>query len=277
MEVGLKSPSHSTAQDAIIAAETMNKYTFIWTISPSATVEYADTIPPFDVVIGKNTITLTTKTSSAHAQLIDQANEVAHAVARSLSYEHRSRFDVAYGGYEAEDPTGSKSKSGYAIVGRLPAISITIGTVEVRDSDGNVIDSSAIRRQKRLTTLTRRAILDPNLRDMLDHWSRYASDPDGRLHPLYDVLQVVERKYGRAKAAKPRKIPKTREQAAKALKMKPADLDELGKISNDPNLLNGRHPGQSPGPHRTASGAEVNTCERVARAIIDNYAAKIAI
>lgn len=244
----------------------MNKYTFFWTISPSATVEYADTIPPFDVVIAKNTIALTTRANSADVQLIDQANEVAHDVARSLSYEHRSRFDVAYGGYEAEDPTGSKSKSGYAIAGSLPAISVTFGA-----------EFEAIQRRKRLTIITRRAILDPNLRDMLDHWSRYAGDPDGRLHPLYDVLQVVERKYGRAKAAKPRKIPKAREQAAKALKMKPADLDELGKISNDPNLLNGRHPGQSPGPHRTASRAEVNTCERVARAIIDNYAAKIAV
>ena len=84
---------HSTA-DAIIAAETMNKYTFIWTISPSPAVEYADTIPPFDVVIGKNTITLTIRANSADAQLIDQANEVAHDVARSLSYEHSSRFDA---------------------------------------------------------------------------------------------------------------------------------------------------------------------------------------
>ena len=69
----------------------MNKYTFFWTISPSATVEYADTIPPFDVVIGRDTITLTTRAKSADAQLIDQANEVAHDVAGSLSYEHSSR------------------------------------------------------------------------------------------------------------------------------------------------------------------------------------------
>ena len=47
----------------------MNKYTFFWTISPSATVEYADTIPPFDVVIGRDTITLTTRAKSADAQL----------------------------------------------------------------------------------------------------------------------------------------------------------------------------------------------------------------
>jgi len=254
---------HSTA-DAIIAAETMNKYTFIWTISPSPAVEYADTIPPFDVVIGKNTITLTIRANSADAQLIDQANEVAHDVARSLSYEHSSRFDVAYGGYEEEAPTGSKSAY---VIARISGMSVMLGSAEfeMRDSDGNVIDSSAIQRRKRLTTLTRRAILDPNLRDMLDHRSRYASDPDGRLHPLYDVLQVVERLY------------RGRKYAAKALNMTFDELDALARISNNPYVLNGRHPGESPGPHRTASEAEVNTCERVARAIIDNYAAKIAI
>ena len=242
----------------------MNKYTFFWTISPSATVEYADTIPPFDVVIGRDTITLTTRAKSADAQLIDQANEVAHDVARSLSYEHSSRFDVAYGGYEEEAPTGSKSAH---VVARIPAISVMLASAEfeVRDSDGNVINSSAIQRRKRLTTLTRRVILDPNLRDMLDHRSRYASDPDGRLHPLYDVLQVVERLY------------RGRKNAAKALNMTFDELDALARISNNPYVLNGRHPGESPGPHRTASEAEVNTCERVARAIIDNYAAKIAV
>jgi hypothetical protein len=242
----------------------MNKYTFFFTISPSATVEYTDTIPPFDVVIGKDRIALTTRANSADPQLIDQANEVAHDVARSLSYDHSSRFDVAYGGYEEETPTGSKNAY---VIARMPAMSMMIGTAEfeVRDSEGNVIDSSAIQRRKRLTTLTRRAILNPNLRDMLDHRSRYASDPDGRLHPLYDVLQVVERLYG------------GRKEAAKALNMTHGELDALAKITNDPNVLNGRHPGNSPGPHRIASEVEVNTCERVARAIIDNYAAKIAV
>src|SRR5439155_22845468 len=108
-------------------------------------------------------------------------------------------------------------------------------------------------------------ILNPNLPGMLEHRTRYTSATDGRLHPLYDVLQVIERLY------------RGRKKAAKALNMTCAELDALARINNDPNVLNGRHPGNSPGPHRTASEAEVNTCERVARAIIDNYAAKIAI
>ena len=100
---------------------------------------------------------------------------------------------------------------------------------------------------------------------MLEHWSRYAADPHGRLHPLYDVLQVVERLYG------------GRRESAAALKLKEADLKELGRITNDPTVLNGRHPGRAQGPHRVASDDEVKTCERVARALIEQQASKIII
>jgi hypothetical protein len=108
---------------------------------------------------------------------------------------------------------------------------------------------------------------------MLDHWARYAADPEGRLHPLYDVLQVAERLY--AAPREPRK--KRHQKIASALGMSSADLDALGDLTNNPTVLNGRHPGAAPGPHRIATDAEVATCERVARAIIENYAAKIVV
>jgi hypothetical protein len=79
------------------------------------------------------------------------------------------------------------------------------------------------------------------------------------------VLQVAERLYG------------SRKRAAAALNILDPELSDLGRISNDPTVLNGRHPGRALGPHRIATEAEVATCERVARAIIETYAAKIVI
>lgn len=147
-----------------------------------------------------------------------------------------------------------------------------VADFEIRDAAGEVIDSSALQRERqrqetqvRIGDLARRAARDPNLLDMIDHQSRYDADPDGRLHPLYDVLQVVERLYG------------GRKQAALALNISEADLSDLGRVTNDPKVLSGRHPGKSQGPHRTASEGEVATCERVARAIIQNYAAQIVL
>jgi hypothetical protein len=71
---------------------------------------------------------------------------------------------------------------------------------EARDAARNVIDSSALRDERELKAMQQRVALraqraakDANLRDMLDHLGRYVDDPERRLHPLYDVLQVAER------------------------------------------------------------------------------------
>jgi hypothetical protein len=250
----------------------MNKYAFNWSITPQPPVEYSGVVPPFDVAVRGSTLTVTTSSANRidEQNLREQADQVAHNLARSLSYEHAERFEVAYGGCEVETPTGRNVVRGIT-VGASLSMSASCD-FEVRDTAGNVIDSSALRRererqaaQQRITDLTRRAPSDPNLRDMLDHWSRYAADPDGRLHPLYDVLQVAERLYG------------GRMKAAGSLNIDEKDLNDLGRISNDPAVLNSRHPGESQGPHRVATESEVSTCKRVARSIIDNYASKIVL
>jgi hypothetical protein len=251
----------------------MNKYTFNWNITPATEGDYALKFPPFEVVARGNTLALTTAADAADEQRVrEQADEVAHNLARSLSCEHGERFEVKSAGYHVLYPTGQQSVSISVQLTVKPAVLSGSVDFDVCDATGNVIDSSALRREKerqaahqRITDLTRRSAADTDLRDMLDHWSRYAADTDGRLHPLYDVLQVVERLYG------------GRRKAASALSLSDADLSDLGRIGNDPTMLNGRHPGKAPGPHRIASEAEVATCERVAKAIIENYASKVVL
>jgi hypothetical protein len=253
----------------------VNKYTFNCSITPPIESEFSLHVPPFDVVARESTLTLKATADAADEQrLRAQADEVAQNLARSLSFERGDRFQVACGGYHVLRPSGQQSVTHTFHVRVNPAVVATSGTVEceVRDAAGNVIDSSALRRereqqamQQRVALQATRAVRDAHLRDMLDHWARYAADGEGRLHPLYDVLQVAECRYG------------SRKKAATALKILDADLSDLGRISNDPTMLNGRHPGRASGPHRIATEAEVATCERVARAIIENYAATVVI
>jgi hypothetical protein len=252
----------------------MNEYTFNWTLTPALEVEYAVAVSPFTVIANNRTVTLTTKADAVdESALIEQSGAVARNVARSLSYALQKRFEVSYGGYSVRQPGG-----GIAICPATAAATATASgsaDYEMRDLAGNVVDSSAMQRdrerqatEQRVSDLARRAARDVNLRDMLDHWERYVADPEGRLHPLYDILQVAETLHAGKNA---------RGKAAVALNMVEKDLDELGRISNDPTVLNGRHPGKSLGPHRIATEAEVATCERVARAMIENYAAKIVV
>jgi hypothetical protein len=167
------------------------------------------------------------------------------------------RFEVEYQGRDVVRDTGQQT------VAFCLRIKVKPAADETADTDALERERETVHRN--LADLTIRASLDPNLRDMMEHWRRYAGDPDGRLHPLYDVLQAVERLYG------------DRRNAASALNVSYADLNDLGRISNDPTVLNGRHPGKSLGPHRVATETEVKTCERVAQALIAKQAAKITV
>ncbi len=237
--------------------DSMNKYTFTFKVKPGIDVEYKISVAPFDAVIREETLVLTATADEADEdRRRKQADQAAHDLIRSLSYELADGFAVEFQGRHVLRDTGQQSVTFTVKVDILPADLESRRAVERRERQAA---------QSRIADLAKRATTDANLRDMLEHWSRYAADPDGRLHPLYDVLQVAERLYG------------GRKKAAAALNVSEADLRDLGRISNGPTVLNGRHPGRAQGPHRIASEAEVNDCERVARVLIENQAAKVVI
>lgn len=75
-----------------------------------------------------------------------QAAEVAHGLARSLSYEHGKRFTVLYTGDLVALPNGHRRLSTTARIINQLAVSLGSVGIEVRDADGNVIDSPALQR-----------------------------------------------------------------------------------------------------------------------------------
>jgi hypothetical protein len=235
----------------------MNKYTFTFKITPSIDVDYKISLPPFDATLRETTLLLTASADAADEnRLRVQADQVARDLVRGLSYELADGFAVEFQSRHVLRDTGQQSITTTIRVEILPADSEERNAAERRERQAA---------QSRIADLAKRGTIDVDLRDMLEHWSRYVTDSEGRLHPLYDVLQVAQRLYG------------GRKNIATALNVSEADLSDLGHISNDPTVINGRHPGRARGPHRVVSDAEVKTCERVARALIDNQAAKTVI
>jgi hypothetical protein len=175
---------------------------------------------------------------------------------KSLSYELSERFMVEYQGRDVIRDTGQQSVAFSLHISVKPA---------PQEIDPSTLEVERQHAQERIVDLAKREALNPALQDMLEPWRRYKGDSDGRLHPLYDVLQVAERLYG------------DRKQVSAALNISLAKLSELGRITNDPMVLSGRHPVRVQGPHRIASEVEISTCEHVARALIENQAAKISI
>jgi hypothetical protein len=245
----------------------MSKCTFNFSITPAVKAEYTLDIKPFHVSIRETALTLVAETDTAHErELQELALQKAEDLARCLSHEFVARFKVEFQGRHVLRESGQQAVSVAIrlVINPAPAVSTDPTDLEKR-AQVRAEERERRKASERIIELARRVAIDTSLRDMLDHLSRYTYDPDGRLNPLYDILQVVERVYG------------GRRKAASALGMSEADLSELGRISNDPTVLNGRHPGRAPGPHRIASEREVRTCERVARMLIEKYAATITI
>jgi hypothetical protein len=247
----------------------MNEYAFTWALQPAGIVTYTfkEESGPFIIIVKTDRIEMRVCAPETHKdQLVREAGQLVSNLAKVLAAQYHVALQVGpqtIETYPSDRPASKDIEVG--IIGHI--LRASIGTLDpiVGDVSGNIIDSSEMRRDREQQEQARRAIYlaaqaaqDSVLSEMLGYRKEYECDPLGRLHHLYDILRVAQREYGGRKAA------------ATGLHLSfDDDLDKLGRISCNPELTNGRHRGDSPGPHRPATSEEVATCERVADAIID--------
>lgn len=249
----------------------VKEYVFTWGLRPAGIVTDTFSLEsgPLIVTVRGDRIEFRAwAEESEKEQLQRQAAALAGNLAVMLSIQYGTAITLgptAAETYHVEPGVVRKDIEVRVIGGQF---TMTGGAVdfELRDANGNVIDSSEMRRQEerrrlrgRSIQLAARACDDTALREMLQHRAQYEADLSGRLHHLFDILEVAERVHG------------SRRKAADELHLSDHDLSELARIANDKNLINGRHPGQS-SEHHLASPEEVAICERVADMIIDAQA-----
>lgn len=135
--------------------------------------------------------------------------------------------------------------------------------VLIQGQDGEVIFDSAADEFTAAKSLADRAAHNVRLQRMLDDMQRFYGDPEKKLAPLYDVLQAVETQFH------------GRDNVAPALKISAKDVQDLGRICNNRDIFNARHPGKGTSPKRPATAQELELCERVAETIIDRFAGTV--
>jgi hypothetical protein len=235
----------------------MDRYTFNFSITPVIDAEYEFAIAPFQVTIYETSLIVRVEgETSAEQRLQDEATLLAGDLARSLSYQLSIGYVVEYKNRHVRRESGQQSAT--------VSFHLTVRPADFQDRE-LAAKQQREQAQPRIVDMARRAAADRDLRDMLRLWLRYENDPEGRLHPLYDILQVAER------------VCRGTKNTATALSTSVSKLKQLRKISNDFSIANGRHPGRSSGPHRKASDSEVSMCETIARRLIEAYAKKVVI
>jgi hypothetical protein len=133
----------------------MNKYTFNLQITPRVDVEYAFSIPPFDATVRETTLALLATADAANDERLGkQADDIAHNLARSLSYELADKFNVEFQSRHVLRDTGQQSIS--------TTIRVTILPADLEEH--KAAEKRGRQRQSRIVDLARREIIDPDAR-----------------------------------------------------------------------------------------------------------------
>ena len=214
----------------------IKEFVFKWRLEPPGLVPESYSAEAGDalvVTVGPDRIEVRVWATQGEKDAFEQAaQELANNLAGTLSAQHGGAVDTF--GLVTEthhcDPGHPRTDvEAHLVGGQVRTAAGELG-FELRDADGNVIDSSEMRcrtererQQHRNIFIASRACNDPALAQMIEYRRKYVRDPFGRLHHLYDILEVAKRKYG------------GRQQAAKALGISDGDLAALGRIANDEN------------------------------------------
>jgi hypothetical protein len=125
------------------------------------------------------------------------------------------------------------------------------------DKDGNVIADGQTEKMKSLVDLVSKHYKDEVLKSLLRSHKASVDDPDNELVHLYEIRDALFRKFGR--------------KSESTLNISHDDWSDFGLLCNNESLRQGRHRGESCGPLRNATDAELSEARRIAQAMIEGY------
>lgn len=246
----------------------MTKYEFCWTVSPPPhhRLEAKKNVDAFEVELaGGQVIVRSDYTDTPEEELKERAETIAVALAHATGYRLGQQLTPVFSRVMRTPSTAGPTDIGLFLVDQMPEMRDHVRcTVEKHHKVDAVIviDSDDVEAGE-IFTLAEKARRDPALQQMLDFIGKFRTDSEKKLAPLYDILQTVERQFC------------GRDNAASALGLQAADLNELGRIANDPTIRTSRHSGKSTGAQRAITNKELADCMQVAEAIIRAYAAQV--
>ena len=248
----------------------MSEIEFCWKVEPARERQWRKVYPSdgFDVEISGDYIFVRTNSIDApEGDLRGQAESIAKNLVRAMSDKEKGLLIPEFAHVKR---TGQKHEGrhiGVELEERLPAMAdevswtkvsyVKLGAVLVEPDHDAQIDG--------IINLSEKARRSPPLQKILDMQSRFYADPEKRLAPLFDIVELVETEF-RGEAG-----------AAKALGVGRKALEKLKRIANDPTIRTARHPGQAVGVLREITPEELNDCVQTTGMVVHGYAKTVPV
>ena len=246
------------------------KTDLVWNYSPSAFFEDRTviTFPEGELVAHSGSATYTTAlaadpVSDAARALIAQQVAAVFAARRLLA---GTPFTLDGPSIIQHQPGGGRSIT-LSIAGVVVKSSVGHVDLVVRNSTGSITRDT---KAERMTSegafvgeLAPKLLRSDVLRRMVASYGRAIEDSANELVNLYEVRDAVSAHLGGEHAARG------------ILGIARADWQTLGRLANDEPLREGRHRGRQAGELRNATSVELDEARRIARLIIDAFAATV--
>lgn len=190
-----------------------------------------------------------------------RAQEIVEGIIRGIGRAEKTRFTAVLGSVSRFDPHSNRRDTNISLSGgAISAKASAHFDMTLTSADGTVVADSRRDRMLELLRLADAYGANATLRRMSDYLLDYHADPDKKLAPLFDVIELARKVWGGDE-----------HKAATSLGIGIRRINAATKIMNDRTIRSGRHPGQELGAQRGPTPAETQLCEGVAEQIVSEY------
>jgi hypothetical protein len=235
---------------------------FRWSVTPPLPGQWHETIDHggFRVQITQDWIEARCDDAGQQDIQKARAEEIIQDVVRSIGFTEKTRFTAILGSTSRLDNEANRRDTTVYTLGASLRLASGHADVIVTSAGGAVLRDSRAERFAELLAFAESIAANEFLQRMTHYLSEYHADLDGKLAPLYDIIELV------------REVFVTEKDAATALSISKSRFEKARKLMNNSAVRSGRHRGQELGAQRDPAPAETALCEAVAEQIVSGYA-----
>jgi len=235
---------------------------FRWGVKPAIPGHWHYTLryESFDVEIASDWIELRKTEDVARDTQQRCAQQIVDGIIRKIGLAEKTRFTAKLGGIARFDPLSNRRDITVLL---SDSVGLTMGghaDVLVTAADGTIVSDSRKDRMAELVRFANSSARNETLGRMSDYLLDYHADPEKKLAPLFDIIELATEVFGHE------------HKAATSLGIGIQRMKDATDVMNDSSIRSGRHRGQELGPQREPTQAEVELCETVAEQIVSEYA-----
>jgi len=189
-----------------------------------------------------------------------RAEKIVEGVTRKIGLAEKMRFTAKFDSVSRFDPQSDRRDINVFLSDGLVLQASLHADVVVSSADGRIVADSRKERMAELLKFVDASAANETLRRMSDYLLEYHDDPEKKLAPLFDIIELAAEVFGHE------------HKSATSLRVDLQSMKNATNVMNDASIRSSRHRGQELGCQREPTPAEAHLCETVAEQILNEYA-----